>query len=95
MPVPQVGMFRQAAFCFEELLLHAPHHFHYHLRFADTLYTIGAPQSIKAARAHYSEAVVLSGGKSLRALFGLVACASHANDKVRGGAVACALVAVS
>lgn len=77
----ELGMFRQAAFCYEELLLHAPHHCPYHIRFADTLYTLGAPHQLRAARAHYSEALVLSGGKSLRALYGISACSAASSDK--------------
>lgn len=74
-------MYKQAAFCYEELLLLLPGHVNYHVRYADVLFTLGGPSSVKAARAYYAKAVQLSNGLSLRALYGLCACAAELGDK--------------
>lgn len=40
-------MYRQAAFCYEELLLHAPMNVNYLTRYADVLYTMGGHQNYR------------------------------------------------
>lgn len=79
-----VGMYRQAAYCWEELLLMGPSQIHYHLRYADILYTLGGATNLKAARTYYSKAVQLSNGLSTRALYGIAACSAHLQDKGAG-----------
>ncbi|GFR47411.1 hypothetical protein Agub_g9128 [Astrephomene gubernaculifera] len=74
--------YRQAAFCYEELLMHAPGNSSYYIRYADILYTLGGAANCKTARSYYAKAVELTAGGSLRALFGILACSAHITDKV-------------
>lgn len=46
-PLHQALNYRQAAFCYEELLLHTPNNSSYHVRYADVLYTIGGSTNYK------------------------------------------------
>lgn len=70
-------MYKQAAHCFEELLLLAPTNLTCHLRYADILYTIGTIQDIAVAQKYYAHALEVSQGSCLRALYGLCLCISH------------------
>lgn len=74
-------MYRQAAFCYEELLLSNPTSLKHNIRYADILYTIGGAGNCKTARSYYSKAVELSQGTSVRALYGICLCSSAATDK--------------
>lgn len=74
--------YRQAAFCYEELLMINPGSSTTYVRYADILYTIGGASNYKTARAYYAKAVELTAGGSLRALFGILACSAHITDKV-------------
>lgn len=58
----------RAGFCLEELLLTNPHHYLYHLKYAEICYSIGS-ERIELARKHYATAVKLN-PSSLRALYG-------------------------
>ncbi|GLI61847.1 hypothetical protein VaNZ11_004355 [Volvox africanus] len=78
----EVQNYRQAAFCYEELLMHVPGNSSYFVRYADVLYTIGGPTNYKTARSYYAKAIELTAGGSLRALFGVLACSAHITDKV-------------
>ncbi|KAG2483062.1 hypothetical protein HYH03_018045 [Edaphochlamys debaryana] len=78
----EVLNYRQAAFCYEELLMHNPANSNFHVRYADILYTIGGPTNCKTARSYYAKAIELTAGGSLRALFGVLACSAHINEKV-------------
>ncbi|GIL75572.1 hypothetical protein Vretimale_15176 [Volvox reticuliferus] len=78
----EVQNYRQAAFCYEELLMHVPGNSSYFVRYADILYTIGGPTNYKTARSYYAKAIELTAGGSLRALFGVLACSAHITDKV-------------
>ncbi|KAI4369433.1 hypothetical protein MLD38_017872 [Melastoma candidum] len=69
-------MYKQAAFCYEELLLSQPTNALYHLAYADVLYTIGGLENLQSARKYYSSTISLTGGKNRRALFGLCLCSS-------------------
>jgi len=69
-----MGLYRQAAFCIEELLSMAPGDPNLFIRYADVLLTLGGATNARTARAYYSKAVTLSQGRSARALYGLVAC---------------------
>lgn len=44
---PQQGMYKQAAYCLEELVMINPGHSNYLVRYADTLYTIGGASNYK------------------------------------------------
>ncbi|KAJ3086670.1 ER membrane complex subunit 2 [Quaeritorhiza haematococci] len=61
------GMFQQAAFCLEEILLQRPQHHLYHLRYADILYTMGRRD---LALKHYCRALELC-TDNVRALYGI------------------------
>ncbi|CAD7698419.1 unnamed protein product [Ostreobium quekettii] len=74
-------LFKQAAFCFEELIMLAPNSLTYNLRYADVLYTIGQQANWKSALSYYSRAVELSGGGCVRALFGVCCCLSNLDPK--------------
>jgi hypothetical protein len=73
----QGHMYQQAAFCYEELLLHQPSDVRLHLLYADTLYTLGGGSNLRTARSHYAAALQLSDGRQLRALYGVTACAAQ------------------
>ncbi|KAJ7522219.1 hypothetical protein O6H91_18G002000 [Diphasiastrum complanatum] len=64
-------MYKQAAFCFEELLLAQPGNALYHLGYAEVLYTIGGVENLRTAKKYYASTIELSGGKNLRALYGV------------------------
>lgn len=74
-------MYKQAAHCFEELLMLAPTQLTYYLRYADTLYTIGTASDIATAQVYYAHAVDSSRGSSLRALYGICLCISHPKQR--------------
>ena len=82
----QAQMYSQAAHCYEELLLHQAHNIHYYVQYADVLYTVGGANghNYRTARSYYAAAVQLSGGRNVRALYGLCACTTQlAGIKVR------------
>lgn len=72
-----MGLYRQAVFCLEELLTLAPGEPNLHVRYGDALLTLGGAANARTARAYYSKAVQLTGGRSARALYGLTACAAQ------------------
>jgi hypothetical protein len=78
-----MGLYRQAAFCLEEILTMAPSEPNTHVRYADVLLTLGGPTNARTARAYYSKAVTLTQGRSARALYGLVACAAQLQVRAR------------
>lgn len=43
----QVLNYRQAAFCYEELIMLNPNNSNYHIRYADILYTLGGAANFK------------------------------------------------
>jgi len=77
-------MYRQAAFCYEELITFLPGSANYCIRYADILMTIGGQSHVRAARAYYSKAVALSQGKSVRALMGLLAAGAALGADAKG-----------
>jgi len=77
----QMSLYRQALFCYEELLMFAPASVAYLTRVADILYTLGGNSNLRQARAYYSRAVDLSQGASARGLFGILACSAAITDK--------------
>jgi hypothetical protein len=79
-----MGLYRQAAFCLEELLTVAPGEPNLLVRYSDVLLTLGGPANARTARAYYSKAVALTQGRSARALYGLVACAVQLQVGRRG-----------
>jgi ER membrane protein complex subunit 2 len=69
------GQFEQAQFCLEEVVLAAPGNVVSHLKLADLLYLQGGVK-LQAARGYYAKAVELTKGESVRALYGVLACAA-------------------
>ncbi|CAM6100619.1 unnamed protein product [Calypogeia fissa] len=78
-------MYKQAAFCYEELILAQPTNALYHLGYAEVLYTLGGLDNIRSAKKYYAAALELSGGRNVRALYGIVLCGAAINQLVKGG----------
>lgn len=85
-----MGLYRQAAFCLEELLTMGPGEPNLHIRYADTLLTLGGPTNARTARAHYSKAATLTRGAAARPLYGLLACAAALQVRQRDVRRVCA-----
>ncbi|KAK8712660.1 hypothetical protein V6N13_147890 [Hibiscus sabdariffa] len=69
-------MYKQAAFCYEELILSQPTVPLYHLAYADVLYTLGGLENLQTAKKYYASTIDLTGGKNTRAPFGICLCTS-------------------
>ena len=83
-------MYKQAAFCYEELILIEPQNYAYHLKYAEVLYSSasisastaggGATRDVNSivplvtARKYFCSAVELSGGNDVRSLYLLALC---------------------
>ncbi|THG17441.1 hypothetical protein TEA_006831 [Camellia sinensis var. sinensis] len=63
-------MYKQASFCYEELILSQPTNPLYHLAYADVLYTLSGLENLQTAKKYYASAIDLTGGKNTRALYG-------------------------
>lgn len=77
-------MYKQAAFCFEELILSQPMVPLFHLAYADVLYTLGGLENIQTAKRYYASTIDLTGGKNVRALLGICLCASAITQLSKG-----------
>lgn len=77
-------MYKQAAFCYEELILCQPMIPLHHLAYADVLYTIGGLENLQTAKKYYASTIELTGGKNIRALFGLCLCSSAIGQVTKG-----------
>lgn len=77
-------MYKQAAFCYEELILSQPTVPLYHLAYADVLYTLGGVDNILLAKKYYASAIDLTGGKNTKALFGICLCSSAIAQLTKG-----------
>lgn len=77
-------MYKQAAFCYEELILSQPTVPLYHLAYADVLYTLGGVENIQLAKKYYASTVDLTGGKNTKALFGICLCSSAIAQLTKG-----------
>ncbi|CAA3010399.1 ER membrane complex subunit 2 [Olea europaea subsp. europaea] len=77
-------MYKQAAFCYEELILSQPTMPLYHLAYADVLYTFGGVENLHMAKKYYASTTDLTGGKNTRALFGLCLCTSAIEQLTKG-----------
>ncbi|XXG65255.1 hypothetical protein AAC387_Pa05g3005 [Persea americana] len=62
-------MYKQAAFCYEELILFQPTVPLHHLAYAEVLYTLGGLENLQMAKKYYASTIDLTGGKNSRALF--------------------------
>ncbi|XP_052193662.1 uncharacterized protein LOC127802050 [Diospyros lotus] len=77
-------MFKQAAFCYEELILSQPTNPLYHLAYADVLYTLGGLENLQTAKKYYASAIDLTGGKNTRALYGICLCTFAIGQLAKG-----------
>ncbi|KAJ3685703.1 hypothetical protein LUZ61_014867 [Rhynchospora tenuis] len=77
-------MYKQAAFCYEELILAQPMVALYQISYADVLYTMGGIENIQTAKKYYSSALQLTGGKNTRALYGVCLCSGAINQLSKG-----------
>eukprot|EP01121_Diplochlamys_sp_Union-15-3_P010937 TRINITY_DN3127_c0_g1_i2.p1 TRINITY_DN3127_c0_g1~~TRINITY_DN3127_c0_g1_i2.p1 ORF type:complete len:266 (-),score=37.42 TRINITY_DN3127_c0_g1_i2:26-823(-) len=73
-------LYQYAAFCYEEVLLSSPENYHFYVKYAEVLYTIGGDKNYELALKYYSHALELSENNNTRAFYGL--CLTlHAIDK--------------
>ncbi|GMI88808.1 hypothetical protein like AT3G04830 [Hibiscus trionum] len=77
-------MYKQAAFCYEELILSQPTVPLYHLAYADVLYTLGELENLQIAKKYYASTIDLTGGKNTRALLGICLCTSAMRQLSKG-----------
>ncbi|KAI3887074.1 hypothetical protein MKX03_021174 [Papaver bracteatum] len=77
-------MYKQAAFCYEELILCQPTVPLYHLAYADVLYTIGGLENLQNAKKYYASTIDLTGGKNTRALYGICLSSSAIAQLTKG-----------
>ncbi|KAL7239281.1 hypothetical protein ACSBR2_005229 [Camellia fascicularis] len=77
-------MYKQAAFCYEELILSQPTNPVYHLAYADVLYTLGGLENLQSAKKYYASVTDLTGGKNTRALFGICLCTFAIGQLTKG-----------
>ncbi|KAL4319461.1 hypothetical protein GQ457_18G007690 [Hibiscus cannabinus] len=77
-------MYKQAAFCYEELILSQPTVPLYHLAYADVLYTLGGVENLQTAKKYYASTIDLTGGKNTRALLGICLCTSAIGQVSKG-----------
>ncbi|KAM7476910.1 hypothetical protein LguiB_024153 [Lonicera macranthoides] len=77
-------MYKQAVFCYEELILSQPMSPIYHLAYADVLYTLGGLENLQTAKKYYASTIELTGGKNTRALFGVCLCTSAIAQLTKG-----------
>jgi tetratricopeptide (TPR) repeat protein len=77
-------MYKQAIFCYEELILSRPMIPLYHLAYADVLYTMGGSENLHAAKKYYAFTIELTGGKNSRALFGVCLCSAAIAQMTKG-----------
>ncbi|PSS24866.1 ER membrane protein complex subunit 2-A like [Actinidia chinensis var. chinensis] len=77
-------MYKQAAFCYEELILSQPTNPLCHLAYADVLYTVGGLENLQAAKKYYASVIDLTGGKNTRALFGICLCTCAIGQLTKG-----------
>jgi len=67
-------MFKNATFCYEELLLATPANHQLHSRYAEVIYSIGGYDQFRLARKYFARSLELSENSNLRALYGLLMC---------------------
>ncbi|KAJ8497376.1 hypothetical protein OPV22_007928 [Ensete ventricosum] len=77
-------MYKQAAFCYEELILSQPTVPPNHLAYAEVLYTLGGLENLQTAKNYYASTIALSGGKNTRALYGICLCSVAIRQLTKG-----------
>jgi len=78
-----VSNYKNAAFCFEELILFDPMSYLLHCRLGECLYTIGGLTNYLTARKYFSQSLHLKKSNP-RALFGLAMCATAISKSKAG-----------
>jgi len=78
------SMLKQASFCYEELILIAPQNHHFHIRYAEILYSLGGYDNLKLARKYFAKALELSDCDSNRALYGILISAQAISRTSKG-----------
>jgi tetratricopeptide (TPR) repeat protein len=71
----ECAAYDECLFCYEEVLLAAPHSAEAHRRVAEVLYTMGGETRVREAKNHFAAALDFTTGKDVRALYGVVLCA--------------------
>jgi len=66
--------YKEAAYCYEELILAAPQNFLLYLKYAEILYTLGGLENFKLARKYFAYSYELNDKTNVRALWGISAC---------------------
>ena len=66
------GDFARAVFCWEEVIVAQPQLGKHHRRIAETYYTWGGLENLRAARKYYAAALDMSTASDLRAMYGRV-----------------------
>jgi tetratricopeptide (TPR) repeat protein len=92
------GDFARAVFCWEEVIVAQPQLGKHHRRIAETYYTWGGSENLRAARKYYAAALDMSTASDLRAMYGLVLVDKRLKDfekTSRGAAAARAAGAVA
>lgn len=89
------GDFARAVFCWEEVIVAQPQLGKHHRRIAETYYTWGGLENLRAARKYYAAALDMSTASDLRAMYGLVLVDKRLKDleKTSKGATAAARAA--
>jgi len=75
----------KALYCFEQVILLAPKNFHYYVKAAELLYTIGGTENLVNARQYYS-LVIASQPKNAQALYGLLQTCKTIEKSKKGDA---------
>ena len=82
-----LSMQKQASFCYEECVLIQPQNPSYHLKYADSLYSLSTPSTLHLARqavGYYSVVLDLTNGSSVHAKYGLLCCLDAIRSQGRG-----------
>jgi len=66
--------YKEAAFCYEELILTAPQNYLFYLKYAEILYTIGGVENYKTAKKYFAHSLELNDKTNARSLWGICAC---------------------
>ncbi|XP_072987009.1 uncharacterized protein [Typha latifolia] len=77
-------MYKQATFCYEELILSQPIVPQYHLAYAEVLYTMGGLENLQTAKKYFASTIQLTGGKNTRALYGVCLCSMAISQLTKG-----------
>eukprot|EP01102_Stenamoeba_stenopodia_P003750 TRINITY_DN13907_c0_g1_i1.p1 TRINITY_DN13907_c0_g1~~TRINITY_DN13907_c0_g1_i1.p1 ORF type:complete len:314 (-),score=68.19 TRINITY_DN13907_c0_g1_i1:102-1043(-) len=76
--------YKQAAFCFEELLLAAPNNYHYYCRYGEILYSMASENPshyLGLARKYFCYSLKLNESNNMRSLFGVILVCQSARDR--------------